>query len=678
MKQTGLIYALIIISSLGGCKDVADISLYPVNPEPLVPEAYIKLPTGAVEPEGWLKDQLQIQADGLTGHLDDFWEDLVNSGWKDKGGESWERGPYYLDGLVPLAYILNDSRLKAKVEEWIEPILKSSRPDGWYGPEMLTDRWPLAVSSKVLTQYFEATGRQEALDVLIAYFRYLHKNEPDWPDKEWRGVRAMEHAVTGYWLYKRLKEPWILETIESIQKNSFDWTEYYNTFPWDSNAVADNQIPHNWQAEGLTAHVVNNAMAIKYPGLWYQQSGDERYKKAVFEGIGKYVSHHDQAAGRFSGDEHLSGKSPAQGTEMCAVVEYMYSLETLFGIFGDISLADRLEYLAYNALPGTMTADGWAHQYDQQSNQVLVSVAKRDWSTNRDESNIYGLMPNYPCCLANMHQGWPKLVEHMWMATHDNGLIAAVYGPSSVTASVAGGTVVTITEETDYPFEGSIVFRINTENKVKFPLYLRIPKWSGKASIEYNGKKINAEAGETVKITEKWKDGDVITLTIPFDIRAERRYNNSVSIMRGPLYYSLRIGKEYSKAEMSYKNPDYKGSADWQIVPVTEWNYGLVLNEEYPGESIRVETQPVKAYPFADKGDMLWSEQHEKQIEWTEDPPVILKVKGMVIPGWGLKDNSAADPPLSPVQVNGEPVELELVPYGSAKLRITEFPVIRR
>lgn len=678
MKQSGLIYAMIIISSLGGCKDVTNIPLYPVNPEPLVQEAYIKLPTGAVEPEGWLKDQLQIQADGLTGHLDDFWEDLVNSGWKDKGGESWERGPYYLDGLVPLAYILNDSRLKAKVEEWIEPILNSSRPDGWYGPEILKDRWPLAVSSKVLTQYFEATGKQEALDVLIAYFRYLHENEPDWPDKDWRGVRAMEHAVTGYWLYRRLKEPWILETIESIQKNCFDWTDYYHTFPWDSNALAQNQIPHNWHAEGLTAHVVNNAMAIKYPGLWYQQSGDERYKKAVFEGVGKYVSHHDQAAGRFSGDEHLSGKSPAQGTEMCAVVEYMYSLETLFGIFGDVSLADRLEYLAYNALPGTMTADGWAHQYDQQSNQVLVSVAKRDWSTNRDESNIYGLMPNYPCCLANMHQGWPKLVEHMWMATHDNGLIAAVYGPSSVTATVADGTVVKITEETDYPFEGSIVFRINTEKKVKFPLYLRIPLWSGKASIEYNGKKINGEAGETVKITEKWQDGDIISLNIPFDIRTERRYNNSISIMRGPLYYSLRIGKEYSKAVMSYKNPEYKGSADWQIVPASDWNYGLVVNEENPGVNIRVETGAVKAYPFADKGDMLWSEQHGKHIEWMEDAPVILKVQGILIPGWGLKDNSAADPPLSPVPVNGERVELELVPYGSAKLRITEFPVIRR
>ncbi len=672
----GCILTSLLVST--GCRKTIDRPLYPVNPKPLVQEAYIKLPLGSVRPEGWLKDQIQIQADGLTGHLDEFWEDLVDSGWKGKGGESWERGPYYLDGLVPLAYILNDNRLKLKVEEWMDFILNSSRPGGWFGPETTTDRWPLAVASKVIMEYYEATGNQNALDIITGYFRFLNENEPDWPDKEWRGVRAMEHSVTGYWLYKRLKEPWILETIESIQNNSFDWTEYYFTFPWDSTAVTEGLIPHNWQAEGLTAHVVNNAMAIKYPGLWYQQSGDIRYKEAVFTGIEKYIKNHDQAGGRFSGDEHLSGKSPAQGTEMCAVVEYMYSLEKLFGVFGDITLADRLEYLAYNALPGTMTADGWAHQYNQQSNQVLVSVAKRNWSTNRDESNVYGLMPNYPCCLANMHQGWPKFVEHMWMGTHDNGLIAAVYGPSSVRAKVGNGITVKITEETNYPFDGDIIFKIETDKKVEFPVYLRIPAWTDESTIEYKGKEIEAKGGEIVKLIDKWATGDIISLTIPLSIRTERRYNNSISILRGPLYYSLRIGKEYSEAEMSYKKYGYMGATDWQIKATTDWNYGLLMDEENPEESIVIQKNPVSRYPYADTGDVLWSDENDQHITWDKDAPVVMKVQGVKIPGWDLKDNSAADPPPSPVISDGEEVELVLVPYGSAKLRITEFPVVKR
>ncbi|MEE4215921.1 MAG: hypothetical protein V2I34_12710, partial [Bacteroidales bacterium] len=388
--------------------------------------------------------------------------------------------------------------------------------------------------------------------------------------------------------------------------------------------------------------------------------------------------HHDQAGGRFSGDEHLSGKSPAQGTELCAVVEYMYSLEKLFGIFGDVSMADRLEYLAYNALPGTMTADGWTHQYDQQSNQVLVSVAERNWSTNRDESNIYGLMPNYPCCLANMHQGWPKLVEHMWMATHDKGLIAAVYGPSSVKAMVGKGNTVVITEETDYPFDGKVVFTIKTDKKLEFPLYLRMPGWADECSIEYKGKKLSAAGGETALLNEKWEDGDTILLDIPFKLRTERRYNNSISVLRGPLYYSLRIGKDYSETEMSYRKYDYMGVADWQISPVTDWNYGLLLDEDDPGKNTRVESHPVSNYPWADRGDVLWSGEEKGHIIWDKDAPVVLKVQGIKLPGWGMKDNSAADPPYSPVETDGEAVELELVPYGSAKLRITEFPHVKR
>ena len=249
---------------------------YKGNPEPLRPNAFIRLPLGSVKPAGWLKAQLEAEASGLTGNLDDFWPDLLNSSWKGGDGDAWERGPYYLDGLVPLAYLLDDARLKEKVRSWIEPILASSRDSGWYGPSKNKDRWPLAVANKVLMQYYEATGDKRALDVLMNYFRYIHDTPPDWPHKDWRGVRAMENAVTGYWLFRQTGEKWILETIESIQKNGSDWTTYYEKFPWDSAAAADKNIPHDGTPEGMTAHGVNNAMAIKYPGLWYQQSKDDQ------------------------------------------------------------------------------------------------------------------------------------------------------------------------------------------------------------------------------------------------------------------------------------------------------------------------------------------------------------------------------------------------------------------
>jgi hypothetical protein len=649
---------------------------YKSNPEPLKQNAYIKLPLGSIKPGGWLKSQLEAQAAGLTGNIDEFWPDLVNSSWRGGTGEAWERAPYFLDGLVPLAYLLDDEILKEKVKLWIEPIIASSRDSGWYGPVKNTDRWPLAVANKVLMQYYEATGDERAVEVLKKYFKYLHDTPPDWPDKDWRGVRAMENAVTGYWLYRLTMEPWIPETIESIQKNSSDWTKYYEKFPWDSTALANKKIPLNWKEDGLTAHVVNNAMAIKYPGLWYQQSGDERYKNAVFAGIEKYDINHGQAGGRFSGDEHLSGKSPDRGTELCSVVEYMFSLEELYEIFGDNRLADRLELLAFNALPGTTTPDMWAHQYDQQSNQVLVTGEKRDWSTNGNFSNIYGLMPNFACCLANMHQGWPKFTESLWMATNDNGLVAVAYSPSIVEAKVGKGKNVTITEETDYPFKGSVTLKFSSSEAILFPLYLRVPGWADSIVFNYKGKTKVGKAGTVLKIFERWEDGDQVTFQIPLDLRTERRYNNSLSLLRGPLYFSLRLEKEYKSVDINYDNFGYKGSIDWEIYPKSSWNYGLMIDVKNMNRGVKVAENSVTKYPFADKGDMIWSADSGKYIPWDKDAAVVITARGMKIPEWTLKNNSADVPPVSPVKPEGNTEVIELVPYGCAKLRITEFPVI--
>jgi hypothetical protein len=675
MNRILFIVSSILMIYLTGCTSKKENLYYSNNPPPLHPNAYIRLPLGAVKPGGWLRWQLEDQAAGLTGNLDDFWPDLVNSSWRGGDGESWERGPYYLDGLVPLAFLLDDQKLIEKSKNWVEKIIASSSDSGWFGPAKNKDRWPLAVANKVLMQYYEATSDSRAIDVLLKYFRYLHDTPPDWPDKEWRGVRAMENAVTGYWLYRQTKEPWLPETIQSIQDNSSDWTTYYEKFPWDSVASADKKIPLNWGPDGLTAHVVNNAMAIKYPGLWYQQSGEERYKQAVFSGIEKYDSNHGQVGGRFSGDEHLSGKSPDRGTELCSVVEYMFSMGELYEIFGDNSLADRLELLTYNSLPGTTTPDMWAHQYDQQTNQVLVTGAKRDWSTNGDYSNIYGLMPNFACCLANMHQGWPKFVECMWMATNDNGLIAVTYGPSKVKARVGKGDEVTVTEDTDYPFSGKINLTVNVVSPDRFPIYLRIPSW-GPAKVNYKGRMVSGKAGSTVRLYGKWEDGDQISLEISMNIRYERRYNNAVSVLRGPIYFSLRIDKDYRATKINYDNFGYMGSVDWEIYPKSDWDYGLMIDNSNPANSFTVTENPVSRYPFADKGDMIWSSDSGAYVEWTKDAPVILRTRGIKIPEWKIKDNSADVPPVSPVRPEGNPEEIILVPYGSARLRITEFPVM--
>lgn len=109
----------------------------------------------------------------------------------------------------------------------------------------------------------------------------------------------------------------------------------------------------------------------------------------------KLRRYHGFVNGMFSADEHLSGNNPNQGTELCAVVEMMYSLEKIIQFTEDFYYADLLEKIAFNALPASIAPDFRAHQYDQQPNQIKCTIAERNWYNNLKDSNIFALEPNF-------------------------------------------------------------------------------------------------------------------------------------------------------------------------------------------------------------------------------------------------------------------------------------------
>ena len=598
---------------------------------------FAPLPLGSVRPRGWLLDQLRIAAEGLTGHLDEDWPDVgPTSGWLGGPGEGWERGPYYLDGLVPLAHLLGDARLIAKADRFIDWILSSQRPDGFFGPPK-DDWWPRMVAAKVLTQHAEATGDRRVVPFLQAYFRHLHQGLRERPLRDWGQARAADNVLSVYWLHERTGEPWLLDLAADLFRQSIDWSALYRDWPYREPQTAfDHRI-----------HVVNVAMSLKFPGVRQRLTADPAERRAIAEGMGAIWRHHGQAHGLFAGDEWLAGTDPARGVETCAVVETMFSLENLVAIYGEPVFADLLERIAFNPLPASQSPDLWLHQYDQQANQVGCTLAKRAGWSNNQTANLFGLEPNFGCCTANLHQGWPKFVAHLWGRAPDGGLAALAYGPSTVRAEV-GGVAVEIEEQTVYPFGDEIRFTVRPEQEMRLALQLRVPEWCSSAECTVVGEGSRSlTAGAWHAVDRVWRAGDTVVLRLPMDVRTTSRPSGAVAVERGPLVFALPVGERWVRLRGQDPVPDD------EVHPETPWNYGLA-----PAAGFRVETGPLPRQPFS-----------------VAHPPVRLITRGRRIPAWGLDGPSAAPPPVQ--ARSAEPEEnITLVPYGCARLRVTELPML--
>jgi len=629
---------------------------------PLVAGAFTSLPHGSVRPAGWLRRQLQIQANGLSGHLDSTWADVgPQSGWLGGKGESWERGPYFLDGLVPLAYLLDDARLKAKAQPYIDWTLDHQAANGMFGPVSNDDWWPRIVMLKVLTQYQEFTGDARVLPFIDKYFRYQLTELRKRPLRDWGKFRWQDELLSVIWLYNRTGADSLLDLARLLHQQGYDWIAQYADFKYTQRMTAEFlklEEGNGLKDLALATHGVNNGQALKTGAVWSLVSGSNADRRAVLKMMDELDKFHGLPNGMFSCDEHLAGPDPSQGSELCTVVEAMYSLERSLAIVGDAALGDRLEKLAFNALPGTLTDDMWAHQYNQEPNQVECSLHHKPWVSDGPESNLFGLEPNFGCCTANFHQGWPKFAASLFLLSGDrdseerDGLVAAVYAPCEV-RTVVRRVAVHVAEETDYPFRDTIRFTVHPEAAVRFPLSFRIPAWASRATLAVNGKLEPSPAiGGFASVERLWQSGDRIELKLPMAPRITRWFHDSVAVERGPLVFSFPVGESWVKLR------DRGMTADWQVFPTGAWNYALNLDPAAGEKSFSVTESEVGEIPFS---------AHHAAVR--------IDVKARKIPDWRAEDGVANALPQSPVASNQPEETIALIPYAAAKLRITAFPL---
>jgi hypothetical protein len=644
----------LLLGPLGGLGQVTAVdrpdmagtnAFYVGNRAPLQPSPFLKLPIGAITPQGWLRHQLVLEADGMAGRLPEVshWLKLEGNGWTDpkaKGG--WEELPYWLKGYGDLGYVLRDAKITALARQWIDGILGTQQPDGWFGPEGLRtslkgqpDMWPHMPVLNALQSYFEVNGDARVLKLMTAYFKWQHTLPPAaFSAGYWPKVRFGDNLESIYWLYNRTGAAWLLDLAQKLHENMARW---------DTGII-------NW-------HNVNIAEGFREPTEYWMQAktepllaGAERNYQEVMGRYGQFPG------GGFAGDENCRPgyTDPRQGFETCGWVEFMHSFEMLTRITGNPVWADRCEDIAFNSLPAALTPDAKALHYLTGANMVqLDQKNKSPGVQNRGTMLSYSPGAVYRCCQHNHGMGWPYYAEELWLATPDNGLCAALYAASTVSAKVGDGTEVKLVEETDYPFGDTIQIKISAPKAVAFPLYLRVPGWSKQVTLAINGQPRAVTAGKFLRIQRTWSDGDHVTLQLPMQITTRRweQNKNAASVDYGPLTFALKIGEKWQR---------YGGTDAWpefEVFPTTPWNYGLVLDGAF--ELVR-SGGPLPDQPFTpDAAPLQIKAQARKLPSWTQDANGLLNV---------------LQP--SPVK-SAEPVEtVTLIPMGAARLRISAFPVI--
>lgn len=606
---------------------------------------------GSITPQGWLHQELLLQKNGLTGHSETIYHELnSNSSWL--GGNEpesdWERPPYYVKGLVNLAYTLNDAELKKKAQKWIDWTINSQQQNGDFGPKTLQDWWPKMLMLTTLMDYHYATSDKRVVPFLTNYFKYQLKTLKNKPLQEWAKARASDNVEVIFWLYNITKESYLLDLADLIKDQAFNYSSIFN----NNKLVTQDHFQYY--------HSVNVAQALKYGPVFYQKSHNEEDKKSFQNGIQFLQRDHGQITGINSGTEFISGNSSIQGVELCATVERIYSNQVATRVFAEASYGDNLEKIAFNQLAASLTKDFKQLQYYTQPNQVQCIIGQHGFGQDYNNGTVPGPYSGFPCCRFNFHMGWPKYAQYLWMATNDNGLAAVSFAPCTVKAKVADNVEITIIEETNYPFDEQLKFKIRTPKKVHFPLKLRIPEWCIAPVIKVNGKiQPNVIAGNYYTIDRFWSNEDIVLLEVPMKIKTSTWVNNSVGIERGPLVFSLAM-QENKKVKTSH---NFNGIAfdELEIIPSNKWNYGLIIDRKNPEATIKVEKRIVPENPF---------------IGFST--PIRLVTKAKKIPSWGLDFNKihASEPPFSPVHSEEAEETIYLVPFGTEQTRVSYFPVI--
>lgn len=618
---------------------------------------------GSVKVSGHLDEFLKRQYRGLTGNYREMgypydtclWEGEIENVHFTEGvyrgfdipvpsldGAWWpyEQAAYLLDGMIRLSLLEDTPELFNKFKDNLDYVLDHPDENGQLGHcfHPSSSEWPMAVFFKAVIAYYEAYGDEKTL---AAFRRHYDSLSIETVAKPGRNITNIEGLLKLY--------EWTGD--DKFRQKAVDAYSFYDKqVEMADSFYGDLNLSKLESGCRLTVHGVSFSEMLKLPVMLYIYTGEEYWLKIAQKGLDKACLDHEQPVGQLSCNEFLSGRDPLQGFETCVTSDMMWTLGYFVMADGAVSYADRMEKLAYNALPGAITKDFTALQYLSAVNQVNATPFSNNTHMGYAEAAWRQYRPDqFPqCCPGNLQRIMPNFAMKMWMRKNgDNAPVAMLYGPSVYTSSYQGDDF-EIEEDTQYPFRDDITFRFSVSHGFEMPFYFRIPHWAKTSSLLVNGKAVEMELkpGTIQKIIRYWRNGDEVVLTLSPEItmKHDRQW---CWIERGALNFSYAVpAEEIRESDSPFSPRSYN--------PTGPWNYSLNLSPDEVSK-INMEYQE-SSYPF-------------------ECPSVLLKVPARQIKGYDSLDSNRFTPRV-PLYNDfcGEREMITLQPYATTITRVTAFP----
>ena len=509
----------------------------------VAPEMRIPAP-GAVRPRGWLLETAKAQRDGATGRMDEIdrqfklaWAETTRPRGKDlswsadPGAWSCEGGAYWFEGLVKLAWQLDDPNLKELASNRLDTVLSKmpARPIGfcWWldrddqkcVDEVKVDNWLLWVAGmfeRPVAAWYEATGDARVPTVLSRVFDghvFGYFNRSTTPSAAVDAFRLTGNdriAAANELHFGRVRKG--TDFLRPVER------QYYAPPPKYMEETLNIRRRHQGFLGLPTRHGVIASETLLSVFRTYQWTGDTNLLAAVRGWYAFFDTHMRQPYGVTTMDEEWGFPGPGRGTETCVVAAEGWNRINFMAALGEGAWGDDVERNFLNAGLNCATPDYRRHVYMQQPNRTEANDLLQ-CSFSGDPGETLGCYDSrhWPlCCTAALNRILPNYVQSMWMLTSDGGVAATLYGPCAFATEFSCGRFA-VTEETDYPRDETIVLRIEEASGKAMPLWLRIPHWCAKAEVCVSGERIPAEMPHKgfVRCERNWRTGDVVTMRFP-------------------------------------------------------------------------------------------------------------------------------------------------------------------